>query len=270
MVATVLAAAIAKIEADIPPEILDMAFKPELHQQTIDERIIHEVVRKRILVDLSAMGVGKQTRIPLIDGWREVLDSPGSLDGVATTLGNDVYRIPADARENRDIISVQKLVVGTFYSGYDQNAAFLRDSGNSVSNLARVALGSRTLSNQSNVPEPYLIGNNLVRVRPRILSANLLLECQLSFDPEFTNVSNAAVNSLSNLILNATKTYVYTRTIVAIDANEMRNGMPIGVIKEIVSDYRDEKQAYQELLLKVKGNLLMDPDQARQLVRLAL
>lgn len=253
MAVNALTAIMATITQTIPKEILSAAFQPELHQETLDQRIIHEVIRPRVLTDTNLM-VGRHKKIPLQDAWKEHLDSPLYNVYVGMATDAELYRIPYAAREGREILAVERIAYATGYVAPGNGfPSLLGNPGNTVENLAQFALGSRTLAGQSYTPKAELLTGSLVRIRPRTFNAGLLLECQLEYDPEYTNIPRGMIPPLRELVITAVKTYIYNTLRIKIDANEVINGAPIGVFKEIVEGYRDEDATYNEKLRKVLG-----------------
>ena len=70
MPVTALTACLSHVYNNIPEEILEAAFEPGLYNVTLDERIIAEVIRGRVLIAANLL-TGRHTRIPLFEVYRE-------------------------------------------------------------------------------------------------------------------------------------------------------------------------------------------------------
>lgn len=263
-----ITAVMSRISHTIPPQILDMAFNPTSYRTTVDDRVLNEVIRGRVLIDVN-LSTGKKASIIMQDAWKEITDLD-YYDGISALIRQaDLYRIPPAAREDRDINSITRIIIPPIINVNPINSslgAIGATYGNTVSNLAQAALQSRTLNEAAVIPRGELVGRNLIRVTPQVITIGYILECQLDFDPEFTNLPPNMVPALQQLIVCATKAYCYNNLVIVIDTNEVVAGQPIGAFKQIVDTYADENEKYDELVLKFQGANYFDPEKVHSLL----
>lgn len=246
------------IYATIPREILNLAFQPSMWQVTLDQRIKDAVIIGRVHTDCNIYA-GQVARIPLDSSYLEdtrqsSLDMSGSL-----VSGHAVYRIPASARQYRDITGVITLSFPYEYTAYSDSPYGLQGVGNTMAGFAKVALSSRTHSNQAVTPVPLLQKGNMIVINPpHVYVNNWVLVCRLGHDDEFTNIGNSSIRPLARLTLEATKAYIYRELIVKIDAAYLSGGQELGVVKSIVESYADANEKYEEALKEMRSTAVFD------------
>lgn len=259
------------IYSSIPKEILDMTFEPTKNQSTLDELIIDNVIAARVLMDLNLVS-GLRAKIPLIEAWRQPVESLPLEIVVGSMYDAAYYLIPKKDRQHRNIIAIEQISSDYSFavpSGgvVDQSVGIL---GNSVADLARVAITTRTQFNQPIMPTATLLSNNFVKVYPWTYSEGLILECTLEFDRELTNMNQNLIIPTRNLSLCAVKAFVYNKLRIRIDMTEITAGMTVGSVKDIVLSYENENTLYDDLLLKVRGATLLEPDHLSAIALLSL
>ena len=250
--------------------LLMAAFEPTKQQLTLDECIREAIIRKRVLIDINTYA-GKYARIPILVDYLVPTAQPAIID-IAFNRSSEIYRIPPEVRENRDITTV----IGLNYSG-DYAAAYpispaglFDDIGNSIGHLATQSLYSRTLLDANVTPKAVLLGGNMLRISPPIYSDGLILDCLTAFDEEFTNLPQSAVQSLCMLCLYATQAYIYNQLIVNIDNAALAGGQVLGVVKPMVEKYEDSNDKYDAELADLRGSLMWDPDISRYIIGMCM
>lgn len=258
------------IYSNIPKPILMAAFEPQKNQSTLDELIIDRVVAGRVLMDLNLVS-GLRAKIPLIEAWRQPVESLPFEIVAGSTYDAAYYVIPRDARQGRNIIAIEQ--VSDVYNFASPSGGLLGQMGvlgDSVADLARVAITSRTQFGQPIMPSAILLSNNMVKLYPWTYSEGLILECTLEFDREFTNMNQNLIIPTRNLALCAVKAYIFNELRIRIDMAEITAGMTVGSFKDIVLSYENENAQYDELLLKTRGATLMEPDHLAAIAMMSL
>ena len=263
---SVLTSAISRIIATIPKTILQAAFKPTEHGVTLDERIMEEIVRKRVLIDCNIFA-GKLAKIPVLVDYIDYTMSPPIID-VGINRASEIYRIPPEVREHRNIAQTLRLTYcGNYAAAYPVSPAGLFNQfADTVGNLAQMALNSRTMIDANLPPKVDLLSGNMIRCTPPIYSDGLILECLLEYDDNFTNLSQSSIKPLQRLILCATKSYCYNTIVVDIDMAALSGGQIIGVVKNILDGYADEDSKYDDLLKDFRGSSLFDPAMSKYMI----
>lgn len=262
---------LSHIYANIPKYILTRAFEPKKYNTTIDARIIDQIIYGRVKNDTNLIA-GKRTTIQLLNEWVTHRDMPQDDAITGSAYQASYYAIPAAAREHRNISSVEAL--DDYYVSAlplnNETMGSIGNIGNTLTGLASAAVTTRTLKDVPIMPQITLNGSNILRVYPDTFSDGLLANVWLDYDAEFTNANTDVIYWLRELCLNATKTYIWTKLVIDIDAQEIVAGSPLGVFKDIISEYKDAANEYHECLMRVRGGQLMDSRTLPEFIRMQL
>lgn len=255
---------IADIKWNIPIEVLNAAFyRREFGRQltpiNIDELIRERVIEQKVRVDCDLVG-GTELLIPIHDLAFEMWDNY-----------RFCYRIPRDRTDGRNITRVVGVVLGNFvvngssYAGSGDYSQPL-DASNSV------------LAAQSAIPyvastDVQLIGPNTILVSDIMTTTTAMhLRCFVENDADFNNLSLPTIHRFSELCTLATKAYIYNTLKIPMDMGQLVGGMNLGAFKEVIEEYRDSNQLYNEFLLNKWKRLaiLNDPMAKRRHVRILM
>lgn len=260
---------LSHITQNIPGEILELAFKPRQYQTSVENRIISEVIEGPVLLDSNLVG-GKRTNIFVSAGWKMNLASDPGAAFLAPGLQGAFYKIPPEAREFRNISSVigvnnssSSSYPGTNYNG---NGSF----GNTAEGMLAQMVNTRTFGMTPRSPQITLEGTNVIKIYPEQLIDGTVITVMLEHDSDFINVSNSVIVALRNFCLCATQRYIANKLRVSIDDTEIVAGMEIGVVKEIVNDYLQKAEEYQNLLIRLKGAMTYSTESLSRLIYHAL
>ncbi len=257
--------AIQNVIFSIPKEILEKAFlnyNQYGQVNTIENMISVEVIQARVMPDCNILG-GKMKSIILKDTYYEPLlhhqeESQFTDDGI--------YRIPSHARDNVDIVAV----ISTSFTNKCHDLTGVNgipQGGNTALIQAHEITDSHTLSSVPNMPLPKVINGNLIQLStPLARGAMLNLNCRLAYDINMTNLPKSAVMPFSELVILATKAHIFNKLVIAINHMEVTRGKEIGVVKDIIDDYRDANEQYKEKLLNFRSGSMQDEAQKRFLL----
>lgn len=229
--------AIDQIHNEIPNEVLEFAFltddvKRVLTPTTLDTMITMEVIDKIVLRDCNVLG-GEMMTVNLAKARREVVD-----------LYNYVFYIPKELTKGRRITRVLSVSYGDGAMLGSLNMSPL--TGNAMLDAA-----SRVMASLS--PIPYietarvrLIGDNTVLVWDNIAVPTITyLRCWIENDHHMSNLSSAASMAFAEMVILATKRYIYNKSVVKMGKGVIHAGSELGVIKEIIDEYRDAAEQYK-------------------------
>lgn len=254
-----------EIKFRIPRAILEAVFvkrseRWRLTPVSLDEHILNEVVRPRVLVDCNLVG-GTEVFIPL--------------DGIEVERSNDytsVYRIPKDRTQGRSIMSVLNITfsdptkVSSYGVAAGVNQSIMLQAGQAVMD----AMGSMPVTSTAYV---QLIGENVVMVRDTVvLPANIYLRCLLANDDNLSHLQLKSYRDFSKLVELAVKAYIYNEYVIPMDMGELFGGQQLGRFKEIIDSYADSEQIYQDFLTEKwqKISLMNDREQHTRFLRTLL
>ena len=238
-----LSKAVDEVKFRIPRAILETVFIKRMARwrqtpMSIDEHILNEVIRPRVMVDCNLCG-GTEVFIPL--------------DGMPVERGNDytsVYRIPKDRTQGRSILSVLNITFSdpTKVSSYGVAAGSQNSTMMQASQAVMDAMGSIPVTSTAYV---QLIGENVVMVRDTVvLPANIYLRCVLQNDENMSHLQLRSYRHFSKLCEYAVKAYIYNEYVITMDMGELHAGQNLGRFKEVVDSYADCEELYQTYLVE--------------------
>lgn len=237
--------ALNHIRHTIPEGILQLAFSPRSIVQptvrwnqnnefvSIDQQIRDKVIEGRVNIDCNLVG-SMQIAIDLRGVAYEQFD-----------LATRVFRIPYDKTAGRKIVSIQTLN----YLTYHGLPSYTHGVGNqqlaAAMDLYR-AVASMPIVSTANC---QLIGDNVVMVKDDVqhLSDQLALTCLVENDSEMNNLNPGIFPVYAKLVELATKAYIYTQTVIPMDQGVLHGGMSLGRISDIIQDYADSNEMYQQV-----------------------
>jgi hypothetical protein len=248
----VIRKSIDEVKYRIPKAILEKVFlnygtyNRYVTPTSIDDQLLNLVIKARVLVDCNLIG-GTQAMIPL-----------SGLAFNRTDLNETVINIPKSRTQGKSINSVLNVA---FVSPTSTSAGMGFGSFNSSNSMMNgsALMGSTkaALAAFDNIPlvstaKAQLLGENTVLIRDNIvINQNCYLRCILANDEELSNIQLRSYKNFAKLVEFATKSYIYNNLIVEIDQGQLQGGVNLSIIKEIISNYADAEQNYQDYLRDV-------------------
>jgi hypothetical protein len=248
----VIRKSIDEVKYRIPKAILEKVFlnygtyNRYVTPTNIDDQILNLVIKSRVLVDCNLIG-GTQAMIPL-----------SGLSFDRTDLNETVINIPKSRTQGKSINSVLNVA---FVSPTSTSAGMGFGSFNSNNNMmngsALMGSAKAALAAFDNIPlvstaTVQLLGENTILIRDNIqINQNCYLRCILANDEELSNIQLRSYKNFAKLVEFATKAYVYNNLIVEIDQGQLQGGVNLSIIKEIIGNYADAEQNYQDYLKDV-------------------
>lgn len=250
--------AIQELKFIIPEEILDLVFMKKDYgyrdrPTNLDREIIRKVIAPRVLVDCS-LGAGQDVIVPLLDMHREVTDE-----------WMVVFRIPKPFMDNRSLMSIMSIM---YLNPHLASGAI---SGQNVNGWSQTMSTSQAvLDAMSPIPnfssaEASIVGENSIAIRDaRILPQNSYARCIVSYDEYLSNVNPRSYIAFARMVELAVKSYIWKNRVIKMDRGELTAGVTLGAIKEVIDEYRDAEQMYQDYrkdvmrkVLKMNDNVQM-------------
>jgi hypothetical protein len=237
--------AISEVRFAIPYEILNETFKVDTGytagrvagvKTSLESRIREDILENKVLDDCNLMG-GREIIVPL--------------RGLKVRYHDDmtfVVTIPKSLTEGQSITSVLSVAqstdigVGTMQSQYQ--------SGNAHSSSMDALFHASTGSGSSLIDgRVRMIGENTVYVKSvNITTGDLYLRCRVGSDSNMSNLPATAWLDFSNLVILATKAYIYRELSIRMDEGQLSGGLNLGRFKELVDEYSDSHQMYNEFI----------------------
>ena len=251
----------ARLERNIPPEVMEIAFEPWNHpDKTLDQIIYEKVILGSVRDDASRQG-GKLLDIILQMDWARPTHSPSPYSlGMSGALST--YVIPPEAREFRDIVAVVSVRVPYNISSSLTGDAFNNRSyrGETVGSLACKALKSQTLEGTTVYPKGILEEGNVIRLTPPNINwVPWMVKVRLKFDDNFTGMNSSSLETFQRACEYAVQAYIYSHTIIRLGSTPVLRGADINELKDQISKYDGAAERYDEEIRKFHGAEILDP-----------
>ena len=261
---------IMNVVSEIPPQILDIAIRrsnDKRHENNnLTEWLCKKIIENRVLKDVN-LTAGQVKTIVLKPQWLEYL--PSEHGGYAGDDGpNTVYRIPPEARDGKPISQVMTLQFPyiTYQSSGIANADVASGGFSFVDQVDQV-INSYTLATPRNHPIVRLLAGDIVQIVPsQYTRQHWLLTCRINYDETFNNMHESNILVLSDLVVLATKHWIYTNLIVDIDRAVQETGMDIPTVRSIIEEYKSAGETYKETYKNFRGAAQLDPETRRRLM----
>ena len=230
---------LSEISFRIPREILNIAFTDRNNFNnivtTLDDKISTEVIRKKVMVDLN-LASQEALYIPL--DYCTLLYQ----DSVKTA-----FYIPKSRTNGRSIVSVLGMLSGYHIHG-DALYTNINDIGvSSTLNSSVNIMNSLENVNIRQTARIDLIGENTILIDEGLIE-NLATNIHVIVenDANLNNINPRSYMTLANVAVLATKAYIYNTMVVQINKGQLYSGHELSVIKDIVDEYKDAEEQYQE------------------------
>lgn len=256
---------LSQLYLTIPRELLNEVFKPSLNLRSLDG-IIKEKIIVGIVLPACNLYSGKIKKVRLLSSYAIPTTDIGTFYP-ASSCNYTYFKVPKEVTENRKIIHA--LDIGYPMESYANFGFASSIGGNTIESMAATALSSFTESPQTLVPVPIVMDDNIIRLDPPQLSfTEWILSCMLEYDSNFTNVYPNMYEAISEMVRYATESYIYNDLIMKIDHAELVGGRNLGVMKNIVEEYKGSYEKYKEALKVFRGEAVFDKDNIIDLLSL--
>lgn len=256
-----------RIYRTIPRPVLEAAFKPQETGTSLDECIKNKVLLSSVRDEISVRG-GKIYRIMLNLDWCEYTSSPSPY-ALGISGSYSTYRIPPEARENRDISCILSVrfpySINTSSSGNFYNTCSTK--GNTVSGLACAALQSQTNANLLSTPTGIIRPGNVIQLDPPQYNwVPWQVTVRLVYDDNFSGIDVSTALPLIDVCVYAVQQYIYNELVFAIESNLVVHGMEIGVFRDIINEYKGAEDKYADALLALGGAETYEPQRLKNIL----
>lgn len=235
--------AISKVRQHIPTLALEQTFFALLNHRTripitLESRIQDEVIQKMVLPDMNVIG-GTTIIIPLNE---------------CTILEQDqavtVFQIPSHVTDNRQITSVMEMMTpGTGLANSSFNSMGIGSNGSEIGTAAMQQLNSMKSMQKISEGRTKLINSNTVMVEGSYYYNNFcMLKVVVGHDNGLSSIDHRNSLAFAELVVLATKAYIYNTNIIEINEGVVLGGAQMGVYKDIVDGFSDALEMYHDYL----------------------
>lgn len=228
----------------IPCEILNVVFHHE--ELSVREYLKQEVWDKVLLLDLDAYG-GEKIDVSLAELPYDIRIDNGKQ--------YRTYKIPKDRTRGKVITTILNIIHTPYFLNTPyNNGYYVGNMVNPAKASAQRAFNAVNASHNVIVTEAKLIGLNLVCAHfPNIFYGPDMfkMECIVQNDETLNNFDIKGMDVIVNMFVLATKRYIYNKLAIKMDQGVAIGGYEIGVFKELVDDYKDAGEEYNEEKKKI-------------------
>lgn len=251
------------IKFEIPPQILRTFFVSSnlinRHQNVnIDENILAQVIRPRVLVDCSLVG-GAEININMNGLASDIVDP-------LTT----VYRIPKERTQGRSIMSVLSIAYVDANSLVNWGNTIPTCDVSALGTAAGALLSSQTPPAVAGTARVRIIGDNVIEVRDAQRMATYgSCRAIVANDENMSHLQPRSYYDFAELCLHAVKGYIYNEYIVDIDMGQLHAGQNIGRFKDEIEKYADSNENYRVFLHErfTKVQVLNDTETTNRFIK---
>lgn len=247
--------ALNELHAEISPEALRMAFAPNTQYAFSNSYSIEEVIRDKVIEARVIPGMDT-------NGGQEIdIDIEGTY--YLQELGVHYFHIPLEKTQGRHILSAFAITYGL-----EGNAYLGKDYENVTNQLNNQIQGMQSYSGTGNIE---IAGPNVLAIRDYVPDIYRYLRGRIANDPNLQNVDRAYYDDIAELVMNATKAYIYTHYRTPLSQGHINAGAPNDVLLSEIDDFRESRILYKENLRDWgKKSIMQDRQSHRRLMRMTM
>lgn len=248
--------ALSYVQRHIPKEVLDLGLynRDDVtnNYTSIDSKIMHHVINPILKVDLNLTG-GVMTRI-LVNQCR-ITQVPG--------VYQYLIDVPKHLTNDKSILKVLNIVSVGHYM--NSTTLFNNFSGSNLVQMSSQMLNAVDTAPIVSTSRLEIIGENIILVQePSAYLLGCLLTVEVENNENLENIKPNNFQYIGNLALLATKMYIWTNQVVALDMGKAYGGHDIPTITNIIEDYKDAQEQYYEELQKWASISLLNDSSRKQ------
>lgn len=269
-----VAVALMRIKHEVPRDVLEQAFLPsrydptrherysdKVHSGNLDFLIRTQVVDARVSIDVNLL-TGTELYLPLALATREAVDP-----------WNTIYRFDSIATGGRHIVTAHEVLYGLAQGIQSGSFGSFDTRSSQYLHIAKDILKAGGGTSPAGTAYVQLVAPNTVLVNDITqISGPGVLRCKLCHDLNFSDILPVYYHAFGELIVLATKAYIYNQLVIEIDESQLRGGMTIGRFREVVDQYADAGRMYMEYLTTrwQKIGTMNDTEQYRKIMKMNL
>lgn len=267
----IISIALDTIRRSIPKEILQQAYLvnpptlPDNSVLSLDSRIRFSVIMPRVVRDVDLRG-GEIMQV-------DTAGMPITMSDYRTL----VIVVPAERIFNRTVLaclSASYLPTSGNFNNYHAGVGYanLHSTSPAINAAARV-FDAASDAPVTSTAHTELVGHNTVMIREQTrITGIYTLRLLVGSTENLSNMPLKSAHAFSKLCLLAVKSDIYNRLIIGLDRNFIESGHELGVIKDIISDYKDAEEMYQTSLKEEWAaiSLLSDPTRKRRFIKVQM
>jgi hypothetical protein len=260
--------AVDELRFKIPRRVLEIVFDKQTSYWSqnitpMSAMIMNNVIYPRVLIDCDLFG-GTEMIVQLKDATFELIENM-----------HTVVRVPKSVTQGRRIISVLNVNFGSMFAlAHLGDAAVVGRGGSGATmNAAAAAMNAHASFPNSSTARCQIIGENTVLVKNNIRLTNMgNMRCVIGNDESLSHLQLRSYPAFGKLVELAVKSYIYNEMITEMDIGVLRGGQEFSSIKDIISEYSDAEEMYQDYLKTkwAKISMMNDQDSFTRFLKLTI
>lgn len=249
----------------IPRQILEYCFAPTRSRfkgrvNSIEQEIRSKVIDARVMADVNLNG-GTMMWVPINPSASEAID-----------LNTWVCKIDSVLLQNRSITEVYEVTWGGGGgAGYNGMSGYAPYTGHSLNRSLNSLVNAAANNGGMSTSDVTLIGYNTIRVGlNQVAGRGMMLRCRVSDDDQLSSLRPGIMPYFNKLVLYATRSYLYNNFVIEVDENLLQGGQTLGSFRDILSNYADAEEMYQDALVKWRKVSVTNDPLARRMRRNAM
>lgn len=236
----------------IPKEILELAFIKNEYNGfntfvNLEKEIENKIIKEIVLPDCN------------IYGGTEVLIDTSRCQIIKESATERTIKVPLEFTNGKKFNSISNVCFYAYGGNFSNSGGAAGLVSNGYNNPI-ISLTSQLLSSVDNIIKPssakcdlLIRDNNVIRMYDTsMLNSNIYyIRATLEYDQKLADLPISTYDSFYKLFELCTKSYVYNKLIITLDKGYIQGGYEIGIIKDIISEYRDAKDSYLDYLNNV-------------------
>ncbi|QVW55196.1 hypothetical protein pEaSNUABM29_00152 [Erwinia phage pEa_SNUABM_29] len=242
-----------KIRRDIPEPILRAAFVPDNLKllgiaSSVDDQVQQKVIREYLIPEVSRLGQYQEVDLEGIP-W----------DNDTQDYFSRIYYLDDIKTGGRPILDAHIAVTPVAGQAYTLPPAgsYLDGATSGVLASTQQVVDSQSAFPRIASPEVDVLGPNTIRIKdPGMFVYSTKLAVKYELSPELNEIKPAFYPLVADLAVFATKQYIYNKLIFDMDSGKLENGMEFGAFKNVIENYSDAGQMFDDSVPKLQRGLV--------------
>lgn len=242
-----------RIRREIPEPILKAAFAPPGVQLFRSASSIDEEIRKKVFLDFVLPEISRM-------GQYEELDLGGLMyQNDTQDYYSRVYHIDESKTGGREIVAAHIAVTPVAGQAYTLPPAGSYLNGTTTGTLASTqqVVDSQSAMPRIASPEIRVLGPNVIRIKdPGMFVYATKIMVKFSLSEDLNEIKPAFYGIIADIMLYATRQYIYNKLMFDMDFGMLDNGMEFGAYKSFIEKWEDAGDMFNDTLPAVQRALV--------------
>ena len=216
-------------------------------ETTLERQIEDLVIKPIVLKDTNLIG-GTTITIPVDSCYQQQYYHN-------ETSHNIIISVPLELTNNRKIIEPLGITSNTNNIGSSKGDGLMTNLGNKI--MDQYDAPTVGLS----ITDLELVATNTILVYTNVVALyNAYLRVEIENNNNFSNLNRKTIRPFGQLVLLATKMYIYTKLNVELESGALYNGHELGKVTTEIESFESASEEYETFLNEKWGKLMFMND----------